>query len=292
MDELLTPVSTTYLKPRKEPEPFFTEIKSTKPVETSESSWSVTSADETLDALKSQPDYDTLLSALHFLAKQKPSSDGFNLQIPGPKSAAIVHLLVSDIAPNYWTLLLEGSADEDPQAEGPRSRDAELFLRCLRNVSGLNAIIAQTRALIQESRIGGKEAKRSDTSLNLATLVHLLAAVLDADDFVHTIWKSAVGGLSNAAMKKAQSQQLLSILTNGRIISIAAEAFVVIGRQQARPEIQWIADGVEYVKWIGRNITAWAKLSPAGDELRFCSDLFQRSTSLSYSGKISVLRLL
>lgn len=284
MDELLTPVSTTYLRPRKEPEPFLTEVKSTRLVEASGSSRSIASADEALDALKSQPDYDTLLSALRFLTKQKPSSDGFSLQSPGPKSAAIVHVLVSEIAPNYWTLLLEGSHDESVETEGSRSKDAELLLRCLRSVTGLNAITAQTRSMIQELRVGGKEGKRSDISLNLSTLVSLLAAVLGGDDFIHNIWRSSVGSLSNTAMQKAQSQQLISILTNGRLVSISAEALVVIGNQQARSEIRWIADGVEYVKWLGQNISTWAKLSPSGDGLKFCSDLFQRSISLSYSG--------
>ncbi|CAM1506656.1 Fc.00g062970.m01.CDS01 [Cosmosporella sp. VM-42] len=279
MDELLTPVSTTYLKARKDPEPVLTEVKSTKRAAKVEinKSHGISSVGEALDALKNQPDYDTLISVLRFI------TNGFSIQAPGPKSATIVQLLVSEIAPNYWTLLLEGSVDEDAQADGSRSQDAELFLQCLQSITGLNAIVAQIRALIQESKLDAKDSKRPDLSLNLTTLLNLLAAVLDGDVLIRTIWKFSVEGVSNSAVKKAQTQQLISILTNGRIVSISSEASVVIGRQEVPFETKWIVDGVEYSKWMGQNITAWARLFPTEDELKFCADLFQRSMSLSYS---------
>ena len=286
MDDLLTPVSTTYLKHQKDPELVLTEAKSTKRVDKVEAdrNHSISSADEASDALKSQPDYDSLISVLRFLTNDKPSSNGFSIQSPGAKSATIVQLLVSEIAPNYWTLLLEGSVDDSTPTQGSRSHDAELFLQCLQSITGLNATIAQIRALIQESKLDRNALKRPDLSLNLATLLSLLAAILDGDTSVRTIWKSSAGGLSDPAVKKVQAQQLISILTNGRLVSISAEASAVIGRQEVPPEAKWIVDGVEYSKWMGQNITIWAKLFPTEDELKFCADLFQRSMSLGYSG--------
>lgn len=284
MDDLLTPVSTTYLKPRKDSEPFLLEVKSTKRVQEVETSRTISSADEALDTLKTQPDYDELVSILQFFNNDGPSSNGFSLQVPGPKSAAIVHVLVSEIALNYWTLLLEGSVSQT-QAEGSKSEDAELFLQCLRSVTGLNSIIAQLRALIQESRDGGKDSKRPDISLNLTTLLHLLASILEGSTSVRTIWKLSVASSSNAAVNKVQSQQLISIFTNGRLVSVAAEAMTLLSREEVRPEMQWVADGLKYSKWMGQNIAAWAKLFPTEEESKFCSDLFQRSISLGYSGK-------
>lgn len=283
MDELLTPVSTTYLKPRDEPELLLTEVKPTAPTHTTERNRVVSSAEDALDVLKNQPDYDTLIAVLKFLTSRKPGSDGFQFHVPGPKSAGIISLLVSEIAPNYWTLLLEGSSDDGTHPGGSRPPDAELFLRCLRSVTGLNAAIAQIKALIQESRVGGKEAKRLDVSLNLKILLDLLAAMLHGDESVHDIWTSSTHGISNVSMKKAQSQKLGSLLANGQIASVSAEALAVIESDGVRLETQWIADGVEYSKWVGRNIVTWAKTQTNEEELSSCSDLFQRSLSLSYS---------
>lgn len=285
MDELLTPVSTTYLKAKKEPEPFLTEVKSTKRIAEVETSRSISTPDEALDALKNQPDYDTLVTTLKFLNNDEPTSTNFSVQLPGPKSAAIVHTLVSEIALNYWALLLEGSVDES-QKEDSRSQDAELFLQCLQSVTGLNAIIAQLRALTQESRLGGKDSKRSDISLNLTTLINLLASLLEDDTSIRTIWKLSVGSSRNEAVKKVQSQQLISSLTNGRLVSTVAEALALIERENARHEGQWVADGLKFSKWMGQSIATWAKLFPTEDESKFCSDLFQRSMSLGYSGRI------
>ncbi|KAK7426189.1 telomere binding protein [Neonectria magnoliae] len=282
MDDLLTPISTTYLKARNEPGLLLTEVKPTAPAHANQTSRTVSSVNDVLDALKNQPDYDTLIAVLKFLTNHRSAPDGFRFDVPGPKSAGIVSLLVSEIAPNYWTLLLEGSADDAVQTGGSRPQDAELFLGCLRSATGLNATIAQIRALIQESLAGGKESKRSDVSLNLKILLDLLAAVLYGDDSVCGIWTSSTGGLSNVSLKKAQSQKLASLLTNGQIISVCAEALAVIEHDQVRPETRWIADGVEYSKWVGRNIVAWARLLPKEDELSYCSDLFQRSLSLGH----------
>ncbi|KAF5006167.1 hypothetical protein FDECE_7442 [Fusarium decemcellulare] len=285
MDDLLTPVSTTYLKPRKDPEPLLTEVKATSQRKENNKFSTISSADEALDALKGQPDYDTLVTVLRFLTSNKPASDGFSLRTPSPKSAAIVHLLVSEIAPNYYTLLIEGTVADDAQPDEPQVQDAELLLGCLRNLTGLNATITQIRALTQESRIGGKEEKRSDISLNLGILLDLLAALLTGSGTIRDIWSSSTLGIFNAALQKVQSQKLGSVLTNGQIVSLSAEALELVGRDRVRPETQWIADGLEYSRWMGANIVHWAKSSPEEREMTFCSDLFQKSLSLHHSGK-------
>lgn len=284
MDQLLTPVSTTYLKPQPKSEALLTEVKSTNPSPHQvQQNKHISSADEALDTLKSQPDYETLIQVLRFVT----DAHNFNLQAPGPKSASIIHLLVTEIAPNYWTLLEEGSLDEEDDGQSKKgSPDAELFVQCLRSVTGINAIITQIKALLQESRLGGKEAKRTDVALNLNILLSLLAAVLQGDDTIRTLWVSSTSNLPHSVLARGQSQKLVSVLTNGQVVSISAEAMAVIGRDGIRPDSEWIADGKALSQWIGRNIVTWAKLGPQGDELKFCSDLFQRCLSLGYSGII------
>ncbi|RGP70444.1 DNA replication checkpoint tel2 [Fusarium sporotrichioides] len=283
MDDLLTPVSTTYLKPRKETEPLFTEVKTSSPQPEPRKITAISTADDAVDVLKNQPDYDSLVSVLQFLTSTKPSSDSFSLSTPSPKSALIVHLLVSEIAPNYWTLLLEGSFDGVSQSATVLPRDAELFIACIQSLTGLNAVIAQIRTLIQESRMGGKEEKRADLSLNANILLGVLSAILDGHGAVSAIWSASTKGIPNPALQRVQSQKLGSILTNGQIVSTSAEALEIIGRDRERDETKWIADGLQYSKWMGNSIVLWVRSSPEADAMTFASELFQKSLSLHQS---------
>ncbi|KAH7180982.1 telomere length regulation protein-domain-containing protein [Fusarium sp. MPI-SDFR-AT-0072] len=283
MDDLLTPVSTTYLKPRNEPEPLFTEVKPAstqkKPASISDKS----TADEIIDALKSQPDYDTLISVLNFLNNPKSASSNFSFSTPSPKSASIIHLLVSEIASNYWTLLLEGNFEDDTNGKTELPRDADLFLGCLRSLTGLNAVITQLRVLIQESRLGGKEEKRVDLSINIGILLSILSSIIGSARSISTIWSSSTKGISNAALQRVQCQKLASVLTNGQIVSIAAEALEVMGRDQVEDGVHWIADGLQYSRWVGNAIVSWVHSSPEPDGMAFACELFQKSLSLHHS---------
>ncbi|TVY71129.1 DNA replication checkpoint protein tel2 [Fusarium oxysporum f. sp. cubense] len=283
MDDLLTPVSTTYLKPRNEPEPLFTEVKPAstqkKPASISDKS----TADEIIDALKSQPDYDTLISVLNFLNNPKSASSNFSFSTPNPKTASIIHLLVSEIASNYWTLLLEGNIEDDAKGKTELPRDADLFLGCLRSLTGLNAVITQLRVLIQESRLGGKEEKRVDLSINAGILLSILSSIIGSARSIPTMWSSSTKGISNAALQRVQCQKLASILTNGQIVSIAAEALEVMGRDQVDDGVHWIADGLRYSRWVGNAIVSWVHSSPEPDGMTFACELFQKSLSLHHS---------
>lgn len=286
MDDLLTPVSTTYLKPRKESEPLFTEVKTSSSIQPEPRKISsISKADDAIDVLKNQPDYDSLISVLQFLTNSKPLSDNFSLSTPSPKSALIVHLLVSEIGPNYWALLHEGTSDGGAQPSEELTRDAELFLGCVRSLTGINAIITQIRALIQESRMGGKEQKRADLSLNASILLSILSAALNSHEALPVIWASSTKGIANHGLQRIQSQKLASVLTNGQIVSTSAEALEIIGRDRERDDTKWIADGLQYSKWVGSSIVSWAKSSPGPDAMAFASELFQKSLSLHHSGK-------
>jgi telomere length regulation protein len=287
MDDLLTPVSTTYLKPRNEPEPLFREVKTASSKEEPRKPSVISTADDAVDALKNQPDYDSLISVLQFLSSHRTTSDGFSFSAPSPKNASIIHLLVTEIAPNYWTLLLEGTVDDATHHNAALPSDADLFICCLRSLTGLNAVITQIRALIQEARLGGKEERRTDLSLNLGILLSVLSSILDADGSIPAIWSESTRSIANTALQRVQSQKLSSILTNGQIISTSAEALEIIGRDKVRDGTQWVGDGLQYSTWMGNAIVRWVISSPEADAMSFSSELFQRALSLHHSGKLS-----
>lgn len=284
MDELLTPVSTTYLKPRKDAKPLLSEVSSTKKVVEVLPSSQVDSPDEALELLRNQPGYDSLIQALKYLTQDEKQPGSFHVHVPGPKSAAIIHVLVTEIASNYWTLLKEGGQNHGTEDS---YSDAQLFIRCLQNVTGLNAVLAHLKALIQEHKLGSKDSKRPDLVLHINIFLDLLASALDGDDAIRTLWAASAGGLSSETSKKVQSQALLSLLTSGRIISIAAEAIEITGSENLRTSATWITDGTKFSQWIAYNLIAWARRTKSESELHFCADLFQRGISLGYLGMLS-----
>lgn len=277
MEGLFTPVSTTYLKPRTD-EPAQQHLIPVKQKPSPSPKTNVDSVDDALDTLRSQPDYDALTSVLKFLTS-KTNKDGFNINTPGPKSAAVVQLLVTEIAPNYWALL-----SEDPE-------DKERFLRCLRGVTGINAILSHIRVLISDSKAGkgsSGQAPAGESSLYLGIFLDLLAAILRGDHVIQSIWSSSVGHLSNEAQRRAQSQALLTLVASGKLVSLTGEASSILGREHESRDSNWIGDGSEMSRWIGQNIVTWAKsaaqIDDSDGQIQFCSALFQRSLSLGYSG--------
>lgn len=283
MDDLLTPVTTTYLRPKKDEEPLLTEVKSARPVELPFRPDRISSADEALDALRGQPGYDTLISVLRFLTHDRQGTNAFRLHVPTPQSAAIVQTLVTEIAPNYWALLREGSRDDSGQDD---SHDLNLFTRCLRSVTGINALVSHLKALIQEAKSASKESKRPDISLHMTTFLDILAIVLNGESSVQKIWTTSTSELGTQALKKVQSQALLSILTGGKLLSVTGEAADILDRDELRKETRWVTDGLEVSKWLGRNVASWAKSGSEDAEVQFGSDLFRRAMSLGYPGKV------
>lgn len=272
MDDFFTPVSQTYLKPRPE-NAALSASHSGRSTQAQREAPSVSSLEDAVEHLKSQPDYDSLISTLSFLRK------GNQLSAPSPSTAQIVQLLVSDIVPNYWPLLQHGSAE-----------DRVLMLDCLRNITGINALLARLKVLILESKASEKDAKRPDITLGLETLLQVLATTLDGDDSLSSLWHnlhSQAGALTTTRVLK---QEFLSLFaSSGKIVSLAAEADAIVSREQGtRKDHVWITDGLAYTRWIGRSIAAWIGgdgSSPEDDAI--CSDIFARALRLGYGGKLT-----
>ena len=296
MDELLTPVTTKYLRQGQQQqgssgsspqEAFLVESTPAKPSAEAARPSKLDSAEDALSMLKSQPDYDSLAAVLRFLTSNGSSASSFNLHAPTPTNAAIVHLLATEIAPNYWTVLLEGYNDHGGDAAARRRPpDAERLLQCLRGVTGINALVSQIKALLNDSSMAKGDSRRPEPSLHLKIFLEILAAVLEHDDSIRLSWEASTCGASDPISKKVQSKSLLSIIASGRIPSICAEALAMLRDDEAAPRLPWLGDGKAFTKWIARNVVKWAKRKPEGDELQACRDLFQRSLSMGYPGEL------
>ncbi|KAG5927584.1 hypothetical protein E4U42_002045 [Claviceps africana] len=293
MDELLTPVRTTYLRRKADNEPLLVHASPSTPAHAHAhahhaSISAIDSADHVLSVLKRQPDYDSLSAALCFLVastrrnQSSPrESSTFNVHVPSPQSAAIVHVLVAEIATNYWTLLQETSSSSP-------SSDARRLIQCLQSVTGVNAIVGHIKALLLlGSRTSKQGLTRSDVHLHLAIFLDLLATLLEGDDAIWQLWYSSTAHLTDVASRKVQTQSLLSLLASGKVLSLVAEISSVIGEETVPLRARWLIHGIDFSRWVARNVVAWAKAhSDDGFELQSCFDLFQRSLSLGYSETI------
>lgn len=273
MDEFLSPVSTTYYKSSGTDEPLLQEIRTSSSKKPTSSNFKAASVADVTEALKSEPDYDTLISALSLLVYDEHKLDGFNIAVSGPDASKIVHILVTQIVPNYWAVLKEASMDDG-------SPDLDFLVDALRNLAGVNAILLRLRTLIQEQKGSVQETKRSDISLNLNILLELLCDVLEGDDRVARMW-STNSFVSDPVKRRILSKEFINVLGGGRVVSLSAEGDSLIA-QEARGSINWVSNGMEYSKWLSRNIITLSREVPMPEDKNMASALLSKALHLGY----------
>ncbi|KKA27530.1 hypothetical protein TD95_001806 [Thielaviopsis punctulata] len=272
MDELLRPISTTYSTKKTQEEPLFT-LSSSKQISSSHTPKATpphaakstfSSSQDVLETLKSQPEYEDVISALEFVRSENPMHDGVHSQI--------CKTLVAEIVPNYWPLFHQGSTDVPP------SRDAGLLLAALKSLAGVNALVTELRVLIQEAKAETGGPKRPDLALSFGTLIDVMSLLLQPRDFVCSLWQNVAGG--EAAMKKRLlAQQFVSMLAGGQIMQVTAEAEMLSGRDKDKST--WVSSGKEYSLWIARNVAVWHQRG-VKDNGKICADIMSKTLRIGY----------
>ena len=279
----MTPISTSRLSANNESLLQEVVLKKKDTIERTHSSGQISlrSPEEALEVLRHEPDYDQLVATLQYLSREESGST-FDIKEPGPTTAKLVQVLVSEIVPNYWTLLNEDSRDTKSSALG-------LLLSCLRSLTGTNAIIVRLRALLQEAKSSDGKPKRPDIAINLAVLLNLVCLLLKGDDCIRAIWNAVTRTLKGNVKARMLSQEVLSTFGSGRVLSLTAEALEHAKDHKAEVDTSniWLANGQEYTKWLSENIVKWQLTSPTPDETKLCSELFLKALRLGHSGKIA-----
>jgi telomere length regulation protein len=283
MDGLLAPVSTSYTD--KKEGAALVEIK--EPQKSSSRAFAKASTPaEALEILKSEPDYGSLISTLQYL--RMVSSD-FSIYSPSPLAAQLVHVLVSDIVPNYWNPLYESKKPNRKRAKSKNTPDLELVLSCLRSVTGLNALLLSVKQFLQLSKESKKAFGGPSIQDRLTILLQVLTELIYDDDTVEKISDTLWSSTAPQSKQKAIWNELLSIVGSGKILGLAAEAEDVISQLDKKiPEKYWIAEGSAYSSWLARNITHWAKnlLEESKSGWKCCGELLCKAFRLGYSGKL------
>ncbi|KAI1474999.1 telomere length regulation protein-domain-containing protein [Daldinia eschscholtzii] len=274
MEGLLTPVSQSYRKPSQHDELLKISEPSRSILE-AQNKFSGSSPEEALEALKSQPSYDLLLSVLKYIQKGVRGNHSFDIRKPSPQSAQIIHVLVTEIVPNYWTVLQDASA-------GRSKGDLQVLISCLQNLAGINAVVAYLRTLLKEAKPDSKPLKDSQASFNLSFILELLTNLLRSHDDIKHIWNS-VGSLQSPTQTRLIRQELVALFTNGKIISLSAEAEDIC-RQAGRLKNEvWISNTKLYVDWLAQNIVNWIGSGLDEEGLKVCTEIMTRGMRLGNS---------
>jgi telomere length regulation protein len=203
-------------------------------------------------------------------------------------ASQLVHVLVSEIVPNYWNVLQAGKKPKSAkQGSSSRLSELELVLLCLRSVPGINSVLLSLKRHIQQS----KETKKSVGGPNfeelLRVFLQLLQALLEGPQTVGIIWRSIYEASGPPSKQKTVWNEFLSLVGGGKILGIAAEAEDVINELSKKVgEKHWIADSSLFSSWLARNLTFWIKnLSTDSDTAsKCCGELLSKTFRLGYTG--------
>lgn len=286
MEGLLTPVSTSYKSPDQEKDDALVEVQLSKPASGPARSFSKASTPgEALEILQNEPDYESLISTLRWLAL---GTADFSIFLPSPSAAQIVHVLVSETLPTYWsTFQAQAGKKGRGKSRSRLSSDLESLLTCLRSVTGLNALLLNLRQFIQKSKEPKKAAGSSDIQGALRSLIQVICALLEGEEAIEALSKTIWNSQESIVKQKAIWSEFLSIIAGGKILGIAAEAEDVINRLSKEVgDKNWVAEGTTYSKWLASNISRWAfalKLDEEGG-WRACAELLSKSFRLGHTG--------
>lgn len=281
MEGLLRPVSTAYKADAEREEVHLVEAREQRhsPKRIQFSIEKPRKPEEALEALKSEPDFPSLGGVLDYLV----DSTDINLNFPSPLGSQIINVLVSDIVPNYWTLLSEKSKGKGGWSY---AKERSRLLQVLRNVSGLGAIVAKLKALIEESRKTAKQVDGPNIAAIMGDYIEILGSVLENENTLETL--HATLSKAPSGQKQALWQEVGALIAGGRVVNIAAEAqSLVQSASKTVHEPPCVSDGMKYSTWIGRNLAHWAgQLSVARDDegwAAICA-LMRKSMRLGYQG--------
>ncbi|RMY58243.1 hypothetical protein D0863_12337 [Hortaea werneckii] len=210
-----------------------------------------TSPEDALHILRSQPDTDILITTLSQLQSRHGFTKDFTLAHPGPLQGQLVNTLITVITPTFWTSL--------------DGKDRQLLVKCLSNITGLNAVIAKLRAL--------STSTTEDQSQELQDLLSLADRLLQGDDFLLELWKDFIASGSETIKLNLAWKELANLLGSAKIVGIAAQAEDTVwqSKGKVRTKSLWLANSAGYCNWIGRNIASLS-LHSASDSHQRCAE--------------------
>ncbi|KAK1068615.1 telomere binding protein [Friedmanniomyces endolithicus] len=195
------------------------------------------SSEDALRILRSQPGTEILLATLRKLASPN-AFPAFQLAAPGTLQAQIVNSIVNHIVPAFWPILHED--------------EKVLVVRCLRNITGMNALLAKLHT-VSGSTITGDRAEFAEQR---DIFISVTNKVFSGNKFLPNLLADLNRAVTDKTRRNLAQKELISLLGSGKVISSIAQAEDAArdANQGGRQSASRLAVGSEYNKWLGCNI--------------------------------------
>ncbi|KAF2498363.1 hypothetical protein BU16DRAFT_524484 [Lophium mytilinum] len=232
-----------------------------------------------LEALKAQPDYETVRKALSYLSSTVHSKKSFSILSPGPLSAQIIHIIVSVTILDYWRHFNDSAKD---------SLCRNQIVRCLQSASGIGAVIARLKLLIADAKQSKPAERIKTSSQHIEDLLDVLSRMLGGDEISWQIWADISLLAPSTVRKTLIWKEFVSQTASGKILAIAAEAEDTSEYSRTGRKDAWLAQGSEYATWLGRNIVRMITSMNASNENEAAgiSTLFGKALTLGHTDRL------
>lgn len=247
MSELLVPIRSKLIRSNQFNESRAVEAPPEQPKDQSER---IKSADQAAERLRCQPKQETLIDVLKWLQPCNKSTSGFDIQRQSSLASQILHLLVNDVLPDHWSSIFEGSTKETRKARN-------LVISVLCNVGGISAMTTRLKVLIEQNEItdNARLTQQQGQADLLKNALSLLELVLEQESCILRVWLSMSASEPNATRRRLLWKELVALLGNGRVLSLASEANDIVAKASSSiREASWLAEGIRYSLWVGKNL--------------------------------------
>ncbi|ETI25851.1 hypothetical protein G647_02628 [Cladophialophora carrionii CBS 160.54] len=228
--------------------------------------------DDAREILKGQPEVEDLAAVLQYLQYGIAGKHDFNVHVPSPKASQIINVLVTATIPDLWAPL-----QQKRLSRNHANLKANL-LSSLTSVAGLGALLMQVKRL-SASSTGRQNPLLVDT-------ISVLSSILAGTQILSRLLHDALTLLSAEAQRRAFWQEVVALLAGSKVLSTMSQVFATQQDLEGlAPAPKWLGDGLEYSKWLAKNISAVAVTtlpSTHPQQTKLLSQVLKRSLSLGY----------
>lgn len=285
MEDLLKPLKTVKISSQDQPQKFTS--NDLVAAETRRVRGAVSSPEDILQILKTQPDFDEVVQVIDYLQESATSKEGFNIKSPGPEAAQILNVLVSKTIPDHLRSFNDATVSKLTRKKKRHVASTPFtgLIKCLCSVAGIGALIAQIKTSLRQRDVPDSLAQNSSI---LKDLLSVLEGVFETPNFLFSLRSDIVAFVENHARRQVIWKEFISLVAAGKVLSIASEAYGAGRDAFSGDEEMWLANGSSYATWLGQEISATILKIDDSDQSAWkeLCDLFQRSLSLGYSGTL------
>lgn len=243
------------------------------------------SLEQALAILRSRPQREALFKVLRWISGAGKA--GLDINSQTPRVSQVIVTLVNDILPDHWSYLRDDESDI-----GRRTRD--LIVWILSSVGGISAITTRMRFLIKSTANPEEtgQIRQSGKAVLLDDLLSVLGLILVGDSFLLSVWSKLAASLPEAARKSLLWKELVTLLANGKVLSVTSEADDLVANGSSKVhERSWLSDGGRYSSWLGRNLGNFLARSTEedGDVKKAWAQMMERAVTLGHIGEETLL---